>query len=333
MGAALILLPLASPPAVHAADIAFYLVAKGEVYTQTNASAPVLKGSPARLSVIAGLVTTNAATNVTFRALPSGPVTSLTLQSSGTPGVEDQFSFSPKFATTSALDAAYPDGSYQMVIGAVHDGTRTLTLTLNGGTYPANVPYLSNFAQAQTVNPASGFTVAWTPFSGGTANDVILLSFSDTTGNTRFKTPDPGQLGCLNGTVSSFTLPPNTLPAGLLLGGALTFAKVVSLDTTSYPGVPGYTAYYTQTQFALATSSGTASPPHLEATLPAAGGPLQIQLTGQAGLPYAIDATTNLQLGPWLPLVTNIATGGPFIFLDPQSGSFPLRFYRGRSAN
>jgi hypothetical protein len=58
-----------------------------------------------------------------------------------------------------------------------------------------------------------------------------------------------------------------------------------------------------------------------------------MQLAGQAGRLYAIDASTNLQIGSWMPLVTNTAVGGQLTFTDSQSSSYPNRFYRGRAAN
>jgi hypothetical protein len=68
----------------------------------------------------------------------------------------------------------------------------------------------------------------------------------------------------------------------------------------------------------------------LDVILTNAVGPVQLLLSGQAGQRYAIEASTNLQAGPWLALFTNSANGGQFIFIDTQFASLRFRFYRAR---
>lgn len=317
----------------RASDVAFYLVAKGHQYSQTSTAPPALKSSPYRFSTLVGIASTNSVTNATVQALPSGQVIPLALQTSGTIGTSAEFSFNAKYATNTDLEAAFPNGNYQLVIQAAHDGTKTSTLPLNGDAYPATVPFLNNFTAAQAINSSNKYTLSWAAFTGGTTNDIILVTISDVTGHTIFSSPDPGQPGCLNGTNTSFVIPPNTLPSGSFLGGSLIFAKVVKRDTTSYAGVPGFALYYTQTQINLATAAGAATPPRLSVISTNTPGQFQILLTGQAGSRYAIDGSTNLQPAVWVPLFTNTATGGQFIFTDSQFAGFPHRFYRGRSAN
>jgi hypothetical protein len=238
-----------------------------------------------------------------------------------------------KYATNTVLEASFPNGNYEMVIQAVHDGNHTITLPLNGDVYPVTVPSLNNYTAAQVVDSSKSYTLSWPAFSGGTANDIILVTISEITGLTLISSPVPGQPGSLNGTNTSFVIPANTLPSGSLLGGSLIFAKVVKLDTTSYTGVPGFALYYTQTTFGLGTIAGTATPPRLSVIATNSPGGFRVLLTGQAGARYAVDGSTNLQSASWVSLFTNTATGGQFIFTDSQSADFPQRFYRGRSAN
>jgi sugar lactone lactonase YvrE len=49
-------------------------------------------------------------------------------------------------------------------------------------------------------------------------------------------------------------------------------------------------------------------------------------LAGPAGRVAVIDASTNMNT--WLPLWTNTMGGGAFYFSDPQSSTYPNRFYR-----
>src|SRR6266536_766184 len=94
------------------------------------------------------------------------------------------FDFQAKFTTLAALNTAAPSGSYQMVIRAVHDGTRTITLPLNGDVYPGTDPHVSNFTAAQTINPAGAFTLMWDAFNGGTTNDFVQVMIVDASGVT-----------------------------------------------------------------------------------------------------------------------------------------------------
>ena len=240
------------------ADIAYYLVAKGQEYRQTGSAPPSPKGNPARFLAQVGLSAAGTATNATVQFLPGGTVTNLTLGVGGHAGVNDTFSFQAKFASQSLLDSAYPNGSYQMVIGAVHDGVKTLTLALNTNGYPSTTPYLTNPVDPSlniviVTNPAAAYTLTWAPFSGGTTFDFVQVTLYDNLGNPLFQTPGPGQTGSLNGAAKSLVIPANTLPPGALVGGTLVFAHPVQLYFSSYPGATGVAAYYNSTDFVLAT--------------------------------------------------------------------------------
>lgn len=255
---AALLLPEAFP--TRAADANYYFVAKGMEYRQTSNAPPTPKGNPARFSAQVGLSATNAVTNATVQVLPSGPITNLVLGIGGTAGVSNTFRFQAKFASQSALDTTYPNGNYQIVIGAVHDGTKTLPLTLTGNTYPASAPYLTNpfdpnYSAIDVTNPAAPFTLAWAVFTGGTAGNFIQVTLADSLGNPMLQTPNPGQAGALNGTATSLVIPANTFLTGAQVFGVLVFAKIVQSNSTNYSGVPGFAAYYTETDFGLVTFS------------------------------------------------------------------------------
>lgn len=311
----------------RAADVLYYAVAKDEGFDQSSAGLPAPKGNPYRFNAIVGLATANSVNSATVQLLPGGPVYPLV---AGT----YSFDFQAKFTTLAALNATAPNGNYQLVINAVHDSTHTITLLLNGDAYPTTTPHISNFAAAQTINPSVSFTLTWDAFSGGTANDFVQVLIANPSGVTLFQTPDPGQAGALDGTATLVVIPGNTLPASTPLGARLLFTRPVTLDSTAYPGVIGFAAYYKFTQFSLATTAITNSPPpRLAVITPGTPGQFQLRLTGQAGLQYVIEASASLQSGSWTPVITNTAVGGQFNFTDGQSPTFPRRFYRGRTAN
>jgi hypothetical protein len=55
------------------------------------------------------------------------------------------------------------------------------------------------------------------------------------------------------------------------------------------------------------------------------GNQFRFTLTGTTGSNYVVQATTNLILPNWLPLLTN---AGPFIFVDSNAATFGRRFFR-----
>jgi hypothetical protein len=69
--------------------------------------------------------------------------------------------------------------------------------------------------------------------------------------------------------------------------------------------------------------SGSAAPANLSAVSTTGQGGVQFTVTGTAGYPYAIEASTNLV--NWLRLQTNAS---PFTFIDSNAPAFHNRFYR-----
>src|SRR5262249_50801670 len=73
--------------------------------------------------------------------------------------------------------------------------------------------------------------------------------------------------------------------------------------------------------------TGTLPPPQLS-FLGTLGGASTLRLSGQPDTTFAIDASTNLLT--WVPLKTNVTTGGYFDYIDNAASSLQRRFYRGR---
>src|SRR5437899_643008 len=106
---------LVTSDATRGADVTFYAVAKDEGFEQSGAGPPVPKGTPFRFNAIVGLTTANSVSSATVRMLPSGPVYPLVADTYS-------FDFQAKFLTLADLNAAAPNGNYQIVINGVHDG-------------------------------------------------------------------------------------------------------------------------------------------------------------------------------------------------------------------
>jgi hypothetical protein len=73
--------------------------------------------------------------------------------------------------------------------------------------------------------------------------------------------------------------------------------------------------------------TATLPPPQLTALGTVNGAPT-LRLSGLADIRFALEASTNLL--NWMPLKTNITTGGSFDYVDSTAGAQPRRFYRAR---
>src|SRR5207245_2306942 len=135
----------------------------------------------------------------------------------------------------------------------------------------------------------------------------------------------------LTSTATNFNFPTNTFGTGQTYQVVLNFRKFVSSDTTTYPGATGAVIFSSRTFFNLTTAAS--SPPRLEVITSNNVGQFKLQLIGETNQPYVIEASTNLQAGSWAAVITNAAGSGQFSFTDSQSSIFPVRFYRGRTAN
>ena len=69
-------------------------------------------------------------------------------------------------------------------------------------------------------------------------------------------------------------------------------------------------------------------PPRLTLLGRTSNGQTLLRLNGQAGINFAIDASTNLL--NWTALITNVATGGSFDYTDTGAPAFSRRLYRAR---
>ena len=74
-----------------------------------------------------------------------------------------------------------------------HRSTRSVALNLAGDLYP-DTPHVSNFTEAQAVDPEQDFTLTWDTWVGGTVNDVLFVSVRDSAGHTVFSSAEQAEL-------------------------------------------------------------------------------------------------------------------------------------------
>lgn len=267
LAAAGVAISLAS--AALAGDVSTYGVLKGQQCLQFADFAPLELQYEVAATVL--MARANGVTEATVRA-PSA-ASADTLGEGANARILD---YRTTFDSKAELDAAYPEGAYLLTITGASDGVKALTLTLTGGTYP-NIPAVTNFTATQAVNPSAPFILGWKAFTGGTANDAIVVVVKDLMTDTIvFSTPSAGLAGALDGRATSVTIPANSLPANnSLLATTVTFVKVTQRDATSYSGAVGIAGYYKETAVTIQTtaSSGTGdtTKPTLESSDPADG--------------------------------------------------------------
>jgi hypothetical protein len=113
------------------------------------------------------------------------------------------------------------------------------------------------------------------------------------------------------------------------LGNAPSLAQDVFLDDTDavvyyLPGTTGWGATYGGLPTMLWN-------PHMQTTGPSFGvrtNRFGFAITGTSNLVIVLEASTDLADAIWLPLSTNILTGGSSYFSDPDRANHPTRFYR-----
>jgi hypothetical protein len=243
------LITFLSPLFLRAADVQTFGVSKGVYYGQTSTGFPVAETNNGfAFDAEVQLQQVGYASGAQVQ-IPGG--TSQVLAANG-----DTLEFKKKYNTSSKLESNYPDGLYTFTINAVHDGTRTAYLGLSGGSYP-NAPHISNYSEAQRVNPNGWFVVKWDRFSGGTASDFIQLKIEDSAGKKIFKTPDIDNQGAFNGAATVAWIPPGTLSPGKTYSATLIFQKITS-HSSAYPGALGFAYYFSRTAFPLVTTAQTA---------------------------------------------------------------------------
>ena len=215
-----------------------------------------------------------------------------------------------------------------------------------------------------TINANSG-AISWTPTEAqGPSTNTITVVVTDTNAaaisNTHLRTTNSFQV-----TVREVNLAPNlaaitnqSLHFGFLLSvqavatdadlptNTLTFSLLqapTNMDINASSGLITWTPEQTQvgthtiqvsvadngtpsmsaTQLFQVTVTGNSS--QLE-IVPLAGGLKQLNISGDTGLQYDLQVSTNLTT--WSSLIQINLTTSPYPYIDPSSGTIPKRFYR-----
>jgi hypothetical protein len=239
------------------------------------------------------------------------------------------FAVDREYAAQADLDAFFPNGSYIIGLDTARDGIQVMPLTFPADDYPTP-PSIVNFEAAQAIDSSQSFTLQWTPFAGGTTDDLVLLMIEDSFGRPVVQSPEEGEPGALNGTSAPmFEIPAGTLSSRRTYECELIFARPVAINDASYPGVTGIAAFVTVLEFDIKTS-GIPVPPQLT-VVGADVGSFQFLLTGEHERAYAIDASTDGIF--WRSIDVRITFGGSQFLEDYDAPNYSHRLYRAREFN
>jgi len=231
------------------------------------------------------------------------------------------------FAEQADLDFIFPNGTYTLTLHTVNDGEKTVDLDMNSDAYP-NAPVIQNFVATQTWDSTQPLTLTWNAMSGGTSSDFIVV-YIESENACFFETPEIGVSGALDGTATSVTIPANTLPPGRALEVEVAFIKVLTNNTTQYPGV--ITSGIASVTAAKIQTTGDPLKPTVNIVL---GGVMPtLTITGEQGRIY--EVSTSPDLLTWTPRYSVWLNGadcegilGSGQFDDYDGAGQASRFYR-----
>ena len=240
-----------------AVDVETVYVGKGRIYAQTNDGYPTIKPErPYIFEVAVRMTQTGAVTSARWSG-PQLPVDAGAFLIQPTTKSPLLWYWIDAFSSQTFLDNIRPFGDYGVIMTTAHDGSRTNRCLFNSSSYP-NAPQILNYDAAQSVDPASDFTLQWLGFANSGPDDIITFTIMEAGTNGRpgivYETGRfPGAPGAVDGTQTSLTIPAGTLAPGRSYVGRLRFDNIIAVDSTNYPSELGLGAYFIATDFSITT--------------------------------------------------------------------------------
>jgi hypothetical protein len=241
-GAALV---LALEPSARAdgTDVSLLSVTKTELYLQNSSANPALQANPFTFDTAANPTGANRIVSAQFLP-PGGTLETMTKGRAN-------FSFDGgNFATMAALNAAFPNGTYNFALQTSTPPTAfNDTISITGDTYP-NIPKILNgtwSSGALQIDATQSYSITWNDVSP-TSSTQMVFEIADASGAIVFSqvvAPDPSGFN-INRTISA-----NTLQVGAYYTANLTFQR---RQVTQVNGSFAKVAIYaTTTTFKIAT--------------------------------------------------------------------------------
>ncbi len=209
-----------------------YLLAKVEFYSQTNTTAP----SQADRSVTSRFF---ASVHPKF---PGGVFSGSLWLANGTArslggllaNYQCFLEYNEDFPSSASMNKAFPPGKYVLNFESLTDGSYFAPISL-GVERTFVAPHLTNWVEAQTIDPAATFTLKWAPFAGAGSSDIVRVMVTDDSGEYVVYTPDEFDTGALPGSTTTLTIPAGILDYGKRYLAEVVFSKIVGLQPRPYP--------------------------------------------------------------------------------------------------
>src|ERR1700731_4892419 len=160
-------------------DVSVVSVNKAQLYQQTSPANAVARTNPFTFKAFAFASRANSITSARIQVTPGGPLQAMIGDGVG------NFAFDGgNFANVTALNAAFPNGTYNFQLQTVTAPTAfNPFVNLTGDAYPATVPKITNTPWASgalQVDATQNFTFTWSPFAGFSMTDSeIMLQIDD----------------------------------------------------------------------------------------------------------------------------------------------------------
>jgi hypothetical protein len=279
-----------------------FLLTKYALYRQTNNTPPSL--FTYEFVAQSALASNRTATAITV-TIPATPLrTNLLFAGLLQPEQYQTNIFKP---TLTNFDTNFPTGGNYVFNVTNSVSNQQVTVILPNDSLP-NAPQISNYTNAQAVNPSLPFTLNWNTFTNGGSADRIFLqinkpSLHGNSGMLLFQTSLYGPPDGLDGTAMSVTIPAGVLPANFTNDAFVVFAHVTSTTnaTTQTTAIVGSATYFT-----IVTTGASAAP--VLAIIKSGTNVLLEWPTNAAG--YTLEFASNLTSSAWstnlpVPVVVN----------------------------
>jgi hypothetical protein len=195
-----------SAPMARASDIYYVSIFENLTNLQTSNASATSNGAFINLDL--NTTVADPYTSASVSDPSSTSPQSLTLTS------PTDYDYSASFASGSAMQTAFPFGTYTFTGQYGGGGSDTASLSYTANDFNSTAPYLlgSEYSELQGMNAAQSFTFSWNPFTAGaTAQEgsYIFFTIFDETTDTQAYTA-----GFLTPSTTSVTVPGGTLLAG-----------------------------------------------------------------------------------------------------------------------
>ena len=301
-----------SSAGVRAADVSGYSVLLGQFLNQTGPE-ELVQDPDFGFSILASVDLTDffLVKDASFQT-PDGTVN--TLDDMG-----NYWAFLDTRTTLSALISDYGWGDYTLEFSTVNEDDYSCVLPLPDTSLPP-APKLVNFDDVQAVDPAKLLILYWDFVQAPNADDFVQAYITQGHGVV-FSTPDFGWPGALDGTARSASVPSELLAPGAVYSLNLEITRLVSTNSTDYPGAEGIAATFSSTSIDVVTLM----PPRLRLLSAPPGGGVSVEVQAEPGSTVVLQGSDTL--AAWSDLATNAASSGTNVFTITSGGPV-AQFFR-----